>query len=93
MGISMEAVISGNKDVEVEQSLMCWANSVKADDEVRNDLKILLRAYRLTKDCYDKRFEGVNRRTNLTHYLRVLDYYSKSCSQDHRLSRWLAQAL
>lgn len=89
MGISMEAFISGNEEVKVEQPLLCWANSVKVDDEVRKDLIILLQVYRLTNDCYDKRFEGVNRRNKLTDYLRVLDSNSKSCNQNKDIERMM----
>lgn len=85
--ITMEAVISEDKKVLIEQPLLDWANSVEADDEVRKNLKILLQAYRLTNDCYDKRFDGVKRRTNLTHYLSVLDYYSPSCNENNDIER------
>lgn len=82
MGISLEAFISGNEEVKVEQPLMCWANSVEADDEVRKDLKSLLQAYRLTNNCYDKRFDGKERIDTLTKYLSVVDDYSPSCNND-----------
>lgn len=87
MDISMEAVISGDERVEVEQPLLCWANSVKADEEVRNILKILLRAYRLTNDCYDKRFEGAKREEKLTKYLKVVDDYSPLCNEHNDVER------
>lgn len=76
----MKAVISGDEGVEVEQPLLCWANSVEADEEVRKILKIMLRAYRLTNDCYDKRFDGKERIDTLTKYLSVVDDYSPSCN-------------
>lgn len=78
----MKAVISGDEGVEVEQPLLCWANSVEADEEVRKILKIMLRAYRLTNDCYDKRFDGKERIDSLTQYLSVVDDYSPSCNND-----------
>lgn len=87
MGISMEAVISGDERVKVEQPLLCWANSVESDEEVRNILKILLRAYRLTNDCYDKRFEGTKREDKLTKYLKVVDDYSPLCNEHNDVER------
>ncbi len=86
MGISMEAVISGNKEVKVEQPLMCWANSVKADDKVRKDLKILLQVYRLTNDCYDERFSD-NKINVLSDYLYDIENFRCSDEDDCNIFR------
>lgn len=92
MGISMEAVISGDERVEVEQPLLCWANSVEVDEEVRKILKIMLRAYRLTNNCYDKRFEGAKRTDTLTQYLRVVDNYSPSSNNNVEKMKGIVKA-
>lgn len=86
MGISMEAVISGNEEVKVEQPLMCWENSIEADDKVRKDLKILLQAYRLTNDCYDERFSD-NKINVLSNYLYDIENFRCSDEDDCNIFR------